>query len=84
MKNPDSALVKLEKFYKTSLAKEDTLRAVNALMELAWTYGHQANYKETYDKLWTALLLADAAHLDLKRDNIYRSIGRYYSFYNRK
>ncbi|RMG20599.1 MAG: hypothetical protein D6730_19500 [Bacteroidetes bacterium] len=55
-----------------------------ALRALAEVHGHQAHYKTSYDKLWTALLLADAGSLENLKADIYRAIGRYYSFYNRK
>lgn len=53
-------------------------------MALTNVFGHQANYKESYDRLWKALLLADAANLALEQADIYQAIGRYYSFYHRE
>lgn len=82
--NPDSSIHSLEHHYVYALAEHDTLTAINALMGLASTYGHQAHYKESYDRLWTALSLADAANLHRNKAHLYRSLGRYYSFYSRK
>lgn len=84
LQNPDSSVYLLESIYKQSLSSADTLRAVQSLTALAWVYGHQARYKESYDRLWAALLLADAAALDLQKTSVYRAIGRYYSFYHRE
>ena len=84
LSHPDSAREVLESVRARALRDEDTLIAAKAMMALAQVYGHQANYKESYDQLWTALLLADAANLSLTTSSIYRALGRYYSFYNRK
>lgn len=84
LEHPDSSLKILQAIYTRSFEKADTLASIQALLELSHIYGHQANYKESYDRLWTALLLADAADLQLLKASIYREIGRYYSFYKRK
>ena len=82
--NPDSSIRMLELLYANAEKASDTTRSINVLMRLARVYGHQAKYKESYDRLWLALLLADAAQMEMAQSNIYRAIGRYYSFYNRK
>ena len=82
--NPDSTLRVLQSYYLYATHTADTSLAIRALMRLAAVYGHQAHYKESYDQLWTALLLADAAGMEMTKSSIYRSLGRYYSFYNRK
>ena len=82
--HPDSSIQLLQLHYANAIEAADTTLAISALMGLAQIYGHQAYYKESYDRLWTALLLADAANLDLTKSSIYKSLGRYYSFYNRR
>ncbi len=82
--DPDSAILVVGLFYERAIATADTALAIESLMELAWVYGHQADYKQSYDRLWKALLLADHAKMEQRTANIYRAIGRYYSFYNRR
>ena len=82
--NPDSSIQFLELCYAKFMEIGDTSNAINALTEIAETYGHQANYKKSYDELWKALLLADEANKDGEKADIYISIGRYYSFYKRE
>ena len=82
--NPDSSILNLQIHYKEAVEISDTAMAIKALMGLARVYGHQAKYKESYDRLWTALLLADEAQMEMEISSIYRAIGRYYSFYSRK
>lgn len=82
--HPDNSLKALEQFYVNAEKNGDTIMAIRSLMKLASAYGHQARYKESYDRLWAALLLADAPHMELAKSSIYRAIGRHYSFYNRK
>lgn len=81
---PDSSIYLLDLCYNKFIEKEDTTNAIEVLFELAQTNGHHANYKESYDKLWKALLLADEAGREKQKAKIYNAIGRYYSFYKRK
>lgn len=81
---PDSTIYLLELCYSNYMAKMDTLKAIRSLRSLADVYGHNANYKASYDQLWQALLLADEANLRIKQAELYIEIGRYYSFYKRK
>ncbi len=81
---PDSSLLLLEVCFNNFMEKGDTLNAAYTLREQARIYGHQAHYKDSYDKLWTALLLADQAHLEKMKAIIYVDIGYYYSYYKRK
>lgn len=74
----------LELIYEKSIAKGDTLRAIRSLNKLARFYGHQGNHKESYDKLWEALLLADMAKNNFVKSFIYKEIGRHYSYYHRR
>lgn len=81
---PDSSRRLLESLYTQALEEADTADAIQILMGLAEAHGHLAEYKDSYDKLWTALLLADASHQDLTMSSIYKKIARHYSFYSRK
>jgi len=83
-RNPDHAIKILRTVYENSLAIPDTQIAIRSLILLAQLYGYKANYRESYDRLWTALLLADAAGKEQNKAAIYRALGRYYSFYSRE
>ncbi len=80
----DSAAQVLKERYVTYIKKQDTLKAINSLQKLSLIYSHQGNHKESYDKLWEALLLADASKNRDKKAFLYRDIGRHYSYYKRK
>lgn len=80
---PDSSVILLHKCYDNFINEGDTLQAIDVLTKLANVYGHQANYKKSYDKLWKALFLADEAQLATAKASVYINIGRYYSFYKR-
>ncbi len=80
---PDSTVSLFNECYEGLLQVGDTLNAIYVLAETAKSNGHLANYKNAYDKLWTALLLADEANLAQAKACIYTDIGRYYSFYKR-
>ncbi len=82
--HPDSTIYLLNLCYSNYMAKTDTLKAIRSLRALASIYGHNANYKASYDQLWQALLLADEAQLRSRQATLYIEIGRYYSFYKRK
>lgn len=82
--DPDSCLYLLKLFEEDYLENKDTLNAIKSMMMQASVHGHSANYKDSYDKLWTALFLADKAGLDATKASVYKSIGNYYSFYKRK
>lgn len=84
LQNPDSSIQLLQKYYLRATEIADTSLSIEALKSLSEVYGHQAKYKEAYDFLWTALLLADAANMELRKAQIYRSLGRHYSFYKRR
>ncbi|MEM6378359.1 MAG: hypothetical protein AAF705_09105, partial [Bacteroidota bacterium] len=83
-KYPDSSMLLLEQCLQVFMDQKDTLNAIYTLREQARGYGHQAYYKDSYDKLWTALLLADEARLDKATAFLYIDLGRYYSFYKRR
>jgi len=74
----------LDRLYEEMIASGDSLKAVSILVEQAETFGNQANYKEAYDRLWKALLIADEAGLAGASASVHIYIGRYYSFYKRR
>ncbi|MEM6629546.1 MAG: tetratricopeptide repeat protein [Bacteroidota bacterium] len=82
--DPDSAIILLERCYNNLITKGDTLNAIASLAQQAQTYGHQAHYKDSYDKLWKGLMLADRAKLHKAKAYLYLRIGRHYSYYKRK
>ncbi len=82
--NPDSALYLLQICRHRLLEQGDTSRAIKVLMDEATVSGNQASYKDSYDKLWTGLLLADKTQDEKNKVLLYVRLGRYYSFYKRK
>ncbi|SDX42133.1 Tetratricopeptide repeat-containing protein [Lutibacter oricola] len=78
------SITSLEIAYTNLIKKGDTLNAIRTLNNLARVYSHQGNHKESYDKLWAALILADTANKTETKSSIYREIGRHYSYYHRK
>lgn len=82
--NPDSTLYLLEKVYKESLIKGDTLRAVNALLEMPNIDGQLLDYSKTYDDLWQALFLSENLNNPKLTATIYGYLGRVHSYFKRK
>jgi len=80
---PEKAIQKLETLLNKAEENADTLITIQTLMELAKANSHKANYSECYDKLWSALLLAEESNNELLMSNIYIDLGRHYSFYKR-
>ncbi len=80
---PDKAIQKLEPVLNRASETTDTVITIKTLMELAKANSHQANYGESYDKLWQALLLADESNDQFMMSKIYIDLGRHYSFYKR-
>ncbi|MDC0177460.1 hypothetical protein OAJ14_04840 [Polaribacter sp.] len=80
----DSSTQVLNLLYKASIKNTDTLEAILALQKLALHYSHQGNHKDSYDKLWQALLLSDASEKKDIKALVYRDIGRHYSYFKRK
>ncbi|MEM6631372.1 MAG: ATP-binding protein [Bacteroidota bacterium] len=81
---PDSSLYLLQHYYAECIEVGDTSNAIRSLMLDASINGTQAKYKESYDKLWKALLMADEANLNLLKVHLYQRIGRYYAYYKRR
>ena len=82
--SPAQGINQLKKTYDATIEKKDTIGRITLLMELADFYGHQANYKEAYDKLWKALFLVEKVKAPILKSEILIAIGRHYSFYNRR
>lgn len=80
---PDSSMQIFDLCYSNYMAQEDTMGAIQSLIQLALLNGHRANYKSSYDKLWKALLLAEGDRYLGIKISIYNDLGRYYSFYKR-
>ncbi len=83
-KNPDSSLYLLDLCYHRFAEQGDTSKAIEVLMDQATVSGNQARYKDSYDKLWTGLLLADQTRDEKNKVRLYVRLGRYYSFYKRR
>ena len=81
---PREAIALYNTCFRQLMEERDTLNSISVLLDQAQTYGHQARYKDSYDKLWKALLLADEAGLEQAKAYIYLYLGRYYSFYKRR
>lgn len=80
----DSSAQFLKRLYEASIKKADTLEAIVTLQKWALTFSHKGDHKESYEKLWQALALADASNMNDKKMLVYRDIGRHYSYYKRK
>lgn len=81
---PEIAIRLLDSLYQTYLNAADTALAVRALLHLSTAHGNQANYRGSYESLWKALLLTDAAQLDPLKVRVYQHIGRHYAYYKRR
>ncbi|SFF68321.1 DNA-binding transcriptional regulator, CsgD family [Salegentibacter agarivorans] len=82
---PDTAITALNLAYKISIDRGDTLPAIYTLLKKADFHGSRANYGEAYDNFWDALSLADKlSENTLIKAEIYRELGRLYSFYKRE
>lgn len=82
--DPDSAIQLFRRCYNEYIEIADTSGAIQSLKRWSGVNGHLANYRESYDKLWKALILANEADMEAEKASLYIMIGRYYSFYKRK
>ena len=82
--NPDSAIHILDQHLGAAFKNRDTTRAIQILLRRAHFTGHMANYKESYDHLWTALALAEKSNYAVAKAATCISLGRYYSYYKRQ
>lgn len=83
-KNPDSSLLVLEKSFKEFLKSGDTIEAARDLLTRADIFENKANYSNSYDAYWTALMLTDNLKDDKFKLLIYHRLGRIYSYYKRE
>ncbi|WP_111706208.1 tetratricopeptide repeat protein [Lutibacter citreus] len=81
--NPDSAAYHLNEGYKLSIKKNDTLAAINFLLELSEIHSHNVNYGDAYDGYWKALLLTEQSNDSISKAKVYQGLGWLYSFYKR-
>lgn len=77
-------LLKNTKQYEAAVFKKDTATQIQALINIAYFYGTQAKYKNSYDKLWQALTLAEDSRNLSAISLINQKIGRHYGYYRRK
>ncbi|WP_343330824.1 hypothetical protein [Polaribacter staleyi] len=81
---PDSALVLFNKSYSLYIQANDTLNAIQSLLEKAYLFETNAKYAKSYDILWKTLLLTDNIDNEDIRAVIYYRLGRIYSYYKRE
>ena len=82
--NPDSAIRLLQEAHKEFLKSGDTLKAIEAILEMPYVYGQNVDYAKSYDDLWRVLFLADDLGNQSLKASIYGHLGRFHSFYKRK
>ena len=80
---PERAIAMLDDALEKALLT-DTVKAIQIILRRAHFTGHMANYKESYDFLWQALALAEQANLPVAKSATCISLGRYYSYYQRR
>jgi len=68
-------------FFKNA---KDTLKTIKLLKELADLHAQIADYNNSYDKYWEALILAETYGNDAIKATVYSGLGWLYSFYQRK
>ncbi|TDT47337.1 tetratricopeptide repeat protein [Maribacter spongiicola] len=81
--NPDSAVALLDFSSKKYLQLNDTLGATYSLLEKAYVFENIARYANSYDALWTALILNDNREDDKLKSIIFVRLGRIYSYNKR-
>ncbi|MDG1803807.1 hypothetical protein [Flavicella sp.] len=79
---PDKAIDSYNKSIELSLEKNDTIRAVEGLIEVGDIYSHHVNYSKAYDSFWRGLLLEDGK-VTTRVGRIYKGLGWLYSFFER-
>ena len=83
-KDADAAIATLNDAHKEFLNLGDTLKSIEALIQVADIYGHRADYASSYDAFWKSLSLADQLKNDSLNVHISMRLGRFYSFYKRE
>ncbi|MFD1315208.1 tetratricopeptide repeat protein [Namhaeicola litoreus] len=81
---PDSAVVLFNYSYDLYLKQKDTLKATNCLLEKSLVSENNAKYADSYDALWSVLILNDNRNDDNLKSVIYHRLGRIYSYYKRE
>ena len=70
--------------YEFAVLQKDTSLQIQSLIGIAYSYGSQAKYKDSYDNLWKALLLANESKDLYSIALINQKLGRHYGYYRRK
>lgn len=70
--------------YEKGLSKKDTLLQIESLIAIAYFFGSQAKYKDSYDNLWKALSLANESKNLSATATINQKLGRHFGYYGRK
>ena len=80
----EEATSTLHKAHQEFLRLGDTLKSIEALIQIADIYGHRADYANSYDAFWKSLSLAAELKNDSLNVHISMRLGRFYSFYKRE
>lgn len=80
----DSAITVLKKAHDNFLEQGDTLKGIQALLLKADVYGHRADYANSYEAFWKAMLTADQIINDSLDIHIHMRLGEFYSFYKKE
>ena len=80
----DSAITVLNKAHEKFLINGATLKSIQALLLKADVYGHRADYANSYEAFWKALLTADEIENDSLDVHIQMRLGEFYSFYKKE
>ncbi|MDO6470449.1 hypothetical protein [Maribacter sp. 1_MG-2023] len=81
--NPDSAVALLDYSSNNYLQLNDTVGTTYSLLEKAYVFENTARYANSYDALWTALILNDKRDDDKLKSIIFVRLGRIYSYNKR-
>jgi len=80
---PDSAINPLLKCKQQYLEQGDTLKAIQAMISLSQLYANKANYVQSYDGYWDALIMADEINNNVYSGQIYDGLALLYSLFKR-
>ncbi|WP_282147772.1 tetratricopeptide repeat protein [Algibacter lectus] len=83
-KKPDSSIILFQKSHEAYLKNKDTVNAIKSLMELSLVYGNRAQYANSYNVLWNALLLTDNTKLETTKSLVYNRLGSIYNYFKRE
>lgn len=81
--NPEMTLEDYKKGIET-FKNADTLKTIRILAEMADLYAQIADYSNSYDGYWEALILAELNGNEDAKATVYSGLGWLYSFYQRK